>query len=224
MDLGNDIARRILRGRLGDDRARLAAHVEEASVLRLREGGTMLRPVTEIARRRDAEARTLAVPRGVGHDVESVFRHRDTRVFATAGAIELLLVVSTREEDRLRLARHRDAVLGNGKANARGSAADALVRIVLSAVEDVDLPVLDRRRRIDGVALLPLDRTLLHRTRELRRRIRLDDGIHARGTLETSERPLRQRILNTQGHGPHQTDTQRQNEFIHLIYLLIYLL
>ena len=104
----------------------------------------VLGPAQQVAARGEAQARTRAVVAGVGHVVGAADLH-DARVLAAAGQ----LVGLGRDHHGLAAAGEADAVARGGEAD-RGAAVGAL-----GAVEELDQPVLDERRRVEDELRLP---------------------------------------------------------------------
>ena len=152
----------------------------------------MLGPMMQVARRGDGQSGLPAIPLGVHHHVKAVIGHSHTRVFTTARAfIWALAVAPVRKEHRSLLARKMETVGRRGIADARRTAADALGRIVLGAVEHYDFPFINGSSRIKRVTALPCRRVVVHRAEKANRSVGRDNGIRVLRTHEPRPCPGR---------------------------------
>ena len=153
------------------------------------EDGTVLRPVDKVARSGNTQAGQLMVPTRIGHYVESVLGHADTRVFATAWNVEVRPLVSTGIEDRSTMMLEVNAIFAIGITDAGCARANALRYVVFGAIEKSYASVDDSRSWIERLAVLPLCHPTPHRAKEAAGRIRSDDWVCSRRTLEAKPGP-----------------------------------
>src|SRR5216684_3300680 len=108
----------------------------------MRERGAVLRPVYEVAGRRDGQPRNVAIPLRVGEHISGVVRLDDAGILDAPGPLEARLRVPVGVEDRCGATREVQCVRAFRQADARRVPADAhLAARVFGAVQQVHLAV-----------------------------------------------------------------------------------
>ena len=158
----------------------------------------MFRPVFQVSGSSHRQAGKIAVPGCIKHDVQSVFRHCHTRVFATTFPFYFFKIVFGRKEYRCVRLAHRHSVRTFRIADAGCPLSDALRRVVFRTVEYHNLPVLDGCRRIESVTLFPSYRLLAHRALESSR-LRGNHRVHPFRADKRAEYPLSALFFDSYG-------------------------
>ena len=124
----------------------------------------MLRPVDEIARRRNRQPRDVAVPLRVGEHIGAVVRFDDPRILDAARPLILPLRVGVGIQHRRAAPREPQAIAALGQPQPRGVPADLLLAArIFRAIEHEDFSVLHDGGRIEGGVFLPRDHAVRHR-------------------------------------------------------------
>ncbi|GFI53748.1 hypothetical protein IMSAGC022_00341 [Alistipes sp.] len=158
----------------------------------------MFRPVFQVSGSSHRQAGKIAVPGCIKHDVQSVFRHCHTRVFATTFPFYFFKIVFGRTQYRCVRPAHHHSVRTFRIANTGRSLSNTLRRIVFRTVEYHNLPVFDGCRWIESVTLFPSDRLLAHRALESSR-LRRNHRIHPFRTDKRTEYPLAALFFDSYG-------------------------
>ena len=169
--------------------ARLREALAQLALVVVGEDGAMLCPMHKVATCGNAQPGQFVVPTCIGHHIEAVLSHTDTRVFAASWHIELLPVVASGKEDRSAVMLEVDAVLAEGIADAGSARTDALGDVVLSTIEQRNAPIDEGCSRVEGLAVLPLRHPLPHRAEEAACRVGAHNGVCSRRPLEAQPSP-----------------------------------
>lgn len=167
--------------------------VAETAAMGLGEGGPVLVPGQQVARRGDGQPRLTAVPLRVEHHVEPLVGLHDARVLDAAGPLQRGLRIDVGIKDRLGQPSEMHAVVREGAAQPGGALSDPLARAVLGPVEQHHPAVVHRGRGVERVALLPGDPFAPQGTEEAGRRVGGDDRIGPFGTPEPGPGPFGRR-------------------------------